>query len=54
MKNKKIIIIALIIVIIVAVGLAIVRPFYDSYIFDSIGKEELIEHLKNINNIEQK
>ena len=50
MKNKKILIISLIIVILIAV----IKPLYYSNVFENIGKDEMIEHLKNIDNYEQK
>lgn len=54
MKNKKILIISLIIIILVAIVITIIKPFYDSKVFEDIGKDEIIEHLKNIDNSEQK
>ncbi len=54
MKNKKVLFLSLFIIILVAVILVISKPFYYSNIFDNIGEKELIEHLKNINDIEQK
>lgn len=54
MKNKKILIISLIIVILIAVITTIIKPLYYSNVFENIGKDEMIEHLKNIDNYEQK
>lgn len=58
MKNKKILIIAIIIISICAVGFGIYKV-YDSYLFDQDGKivdghKELIEHLKSIEDEEER
>lgn len=54
MKNKKILIISLIILSFVIIALIIIKPFYNSKVFDEIGKDEIINYLKNIEDYEQK
>ncbi len=48
MKNKKFLIIVLFIVLFISIILVVIKPFDDSKKFDEIGKNELIEHLKSI------
>ena len=47
MKTKKIII-SLLIICLLAIVLAIVIPFYNSYKFENYGKKELLDYLTNI------
>lgn len=58
MKNKKIIVISIIIVAIVALGFGIYK-IYDSYLFNEDGTvvdghKDLIEHLKSIEDKEER
>ena len=58
MKNKKIIVISIIIIAIVALGFGIYK-IYDSYLFNEDGTvvdghKELIEHLKSIEDKEER
>lgn len=48
MKKKKFIIIALFIIFLIVIVLVVKKPFEDSKKFDEIGKNELIEHLRSI------
>lgn len=60
MKNKKIIIIALIILVICAVGFGIFKARYNpNYLYNQDGTivdghQELIEHLKSIEDVEER
>ncbi|MFR2534222.1 MAG: hypothetical protein ACLS95_03200 [Clostridia bacterium] len=54
MKNKKLVIVVLMLVVLIAMGIIIIKPFYDSKKFDDIGEQELLEYLKNIKNIPEK
>ena len=54
MKNKKVLIIVLIIIGFISIVFTVLKPFKDSKKFDNIGKDEIIQHLKNINDSEQK
>jgi len=60
MKNKKIIIIALIILVICAVGFGILKARYNpNYLYNQDGTivdghQELIEHLKSIEDAEER
>jgi len=51
MKNKKMLIISLIIITLIIMILIIVKPFYDSNVFDKVGQDELIEQLRKIEDI---
>lgn len=58
MKNKKIIVISIIIIAIVALGFGIYK-IYDSYLFNEDGTvvdghKDLIEHLKSIEDKEER
>lgn len=54
MKNKKFIIIALIIIIVLAILMGILKPVYDSYVFKRYGHEDLIKYIQNIEDDEQR
>lgn len=54
MKNKKILIISLIIMILIVIIWMIAKPFHDSKVFDQIGQDELIEQLRKIEDVEQR
>lgn len=47
MKNKKILIISLMLIILIAIIITIIKPFYNSRVFENIEKEK---YLKNIDN----
>lgn len=51
MKNKKMLIISLIMITLIIMILIIVKPFYDSNAFDKVGQDELIEQLRKIEDI---
>lgn len=40
--------------ILIATIWIIAKPFYDSIVFDQIGQKELIEQLRNIEDVEQR
>ena len=52
-KNKKVLIISLIIITFIIVIFIIAKPFYDSQVFDNIGKEEILQQLQNIEDSEK-
>jgi len=54
LKNKKILILCLVIFSFVVIILTIIKPYHDSKVFEEIGKDEIIEYLKNIEDSEQK
>ena len=54
MKIKKNIIISLIVIIIIAILVAIIKPIYDTYVFQNLNKNELIQSIQNIKNVEER
>ncbi len=54
MKNKSVIVIPVIIIVLIAVIVFIVRPIYELNKFEDYGKDELITYLQNITDEELK
>lgn len=54
MKNKKILIIFLVAIILFAILIAILKPVYDTYVFRNLNKKELLESLENIEDLEER
>lgn len=60
MKNKKALIVIVIIILLIAIGFGIIKARYNAnYLYNdqgtiSNGKQDLIEHLKNVEDLEER